>query len=87
MSVPHTGKLTAEIRGQRCEFNGDNWTAPEAALTALLNDATASTPKTHMDIKSLARIVLIKAGLWNQSRILDWEGDIWEEELPPEAID
>ena len=50
MSVPHTGKLEARIKGHRCHFNGNEWTTPDPELTAFLNEETENSPRTHYSI-------------------------------------
>lgn len=87
MSVPHTGKLKARIKGQLCHFNGNVWTTPDPELTALLNEETQHSPKMHYSIDSLARNILHHTGLESVSEVLWFKGDSWKTELPPGAID
>jgi hypothetical protein len=87
MSVPHTGKLEARIKGHLCQFNGNVWTTPDPELTALLNAARHGSPVTHYSIDELARCILHKADLEPVSEILWFKGDSWTPELPPGAID
>jgi hypothetical protein len=87
MSVPHTGRLTAQIDGLRATFNGERWFVSDSNIEALLNSATFSSPKTHFDIKSLAEHVLTKAGLKARARILEWKADEWPDDLPDGVID
>jgi hypothetical protein len=86
MSVPHTGRLIAEIDGRRCEFDGDLWVTPSPALSDLLNFATDHAPKTHYTIKEVAQHVFAAAGL-QRATIIEWKSDDWPEELPPGALD
>ena len=87
MSIPHTGRLVAEIKGVRCEFDGDHWAGPDAALNVLLNEATESTVKHHHSIEEIARRVLRETGLEASARILSVKPDRWRTELPPDAVD
>jgi hypothetical protein len=87
MSIPHTGKLKAEVDGSLCEFDGDCWITPRADLTARLNDATRSAPKTHYSIHELAEHVLSKAGLLKTAKILAVRSDAWPKQLPADAIE
>jgi hypothetical protein len=87
MSAPHTGKLVANIRGLRCEFDGNSWRTPDAELTRELNSETDRTPKTHYSIHQLARIILHDAGLDDVSEILSVEFDGWKTDIPDDAID
>jgi hypothetical protein len=83
----HQGKLTAIVRKTPCQFDGDTWTTPDPDLTALLDDATNSTSKTHVGIKELAEIVLRKVNLWDTAKILTAEQATQIPNLPPDAID
>ena len=85
MSVPHTGKLEAEITGIKCQFNGNYWITPVADLSARLNDATSATSKTHIDIRELAELVVRKCGL--TANIISVQFDEWHEQIPDDAID
>ena len=87
MSVPHTGKLTATVNGDTCHFDGDRWTTPKPHLTAALNDATDSSPKTHASIQEIAENVLHKVGLLKNSTIVSIESDSWPYPIPNDAID
>jgi len=87
MSLPHTGQLEAIVNGVACQFSGDAWTTPDAALTAALNDATDSSPKAHFTIDERARHVLNKTGLLASSQILSFKSEAWPSELPDETID
>lgn len=87
MSIPHTGKLEAIVNGHRCSFDGDSWITPEADLTAVLNDATKTSPKTHFSILERARHVLNKTALLPYTQILSVEFDQWKTEIPDDAID
>lgn len=87
MSIPHTGRLIAEIEGQRCEFDGDTWRTASVALAALLNRETARTVKQHFSIKEVAERVLADTGLSARARIMEWHNDTWPDELPPGAVD
>lgn len=87
MSVPHTGKLVATVRGVRCEFDGDKWTTPDARLTAELNAAASSSPKTHFTILERAYHILRKAGLLSVAQIGAVEFDSHRTEIPPGAVD
>jgi hypothetical protein len=87
MSYPHTGNLTALIRGLECTFNGDAWSTPDAALTAQLNAATDKAVKTHHTIYELATKILRQQGLLPDAQITSWQNHSWDTELPPGAID
>ena len=87
MSIPHTGKLTATVNGDTCQFDGDRWTTPKPQLTAALNDATDSSPKTHFSIQEIAENVLHKAGLLKNSKIVSVESDAWANPIPDDAVD
>jgi hypothetical protein len=89
MSYPHTGKLTARIRGLECTFDGDVWATPDATLTAQLNAATDNAAKTHHTIHELATKILRQQGLLADAEILSWENNTWrgDDQLPPGAID
>jgi hypothetical protein len=83
----HEGKLTAIVRRTPAKFDGNTWSTPDPDLTALLNDATAATPKTHTGLKQLAELVLRKVNLWDTAQILTAEQATQIEELPPGAIE
>lgn len=87
MSVPHTGKLTAEIDGVTYFFNGDDWTGPSSPLIARLNAFTEIAPKHHFDIKSLAESIFQRAGI--AGNVITWQGDTWDEteNLEPGDLD
>ena len=87
MSLPHTGKLEAEIHGKLCQFDGDVWTSPDAALAESLNLWTEFVPKTHYPIQSIAEVVFRRAGLTDFARIISAVNDTWKTELPAGAID
>lgn len=87
MSVPHTGKLVAIVRGLRCEFDGNTWQTPDPDLTAELTDARASSPVTHFSIDELAGHIFYKLGLTASARIVSVEHDAWQTEIPGDAID
>jgi hypothetical protein len=87
MSVPHTGKLVAIVRGLRCEFDGNTWQTPSADLTSKLNEARQSAPTTHYTILCLARHILNSLGLLESSQIVSVEYDRWQSDLPDGAID
>ena len=87
MSVPHTGRLTATIDDMRCTFDGDAWQTPVPALTAELNLVTDRAIKHHYDIHGVALQVFADLQLGARARVLEWEGDGWDEELPPGAED
>ena len=82
----HPGFLTANINGiadkpVAATFNGETWSLfwprsearpPRLAeVRDLLNDATASTPKSHIGICELAELSLRKAGLFDSTEILN----------------
>lgn len=79
MSVPHTGKLLGLVNGTPCAFDGERWTSSDApsgrTLTAALNAATASAPRSHFDIRSLAEHVCRKLEL--PLEITEWTPDAW----------
>lgn len=87
MSIPHTGELTAIVNGFTCRFDGDNWITPSADLTAILNDATESTPKTHYSIREIAENVLNKVGLLKDAKILSDKSASWMETIPDDAVE
>jgi hypothetical protein len=81
------GKLTAIVRRTPCQFDGNTWSTPDLELTALLNDATDRTPKTHTGIRDLTEIVLRKLNLWDTARILTVEQVTEIPDLPEGAIE
>lgn len=83
----HEGKLTAIVRKTPCKFDGNTWSTPDSDLTALLNDATDSTSKTHVGIRELAEIVLRKVNLFDTAQILTAEQAPTIPTLPPGSID
>lgn len=87
MSVPYTGRLVAEIRGERCLFDGNSWETPDPSLTRSLNEATAGAPKHHHTIDSVARYVFWTLGLEAVARITAYSCDSWPEDIPPGAVD
>lgn len=87
MSSPHTGKLTATIQGHSCSFDGNLWIAPDPSLAEILNYATETTAKRHVDIRELAEIILRKTELWSESAINEVERDEWKGVLPPDALE
>lgn len=88
MSVPHTGKLTAEVAGHPCQFNGDLWTCPaDPALAAHLNAALELCPTQHYGIRSLALNCLRVADLEAVARNIEGQGDAWDDELAEDEID
>ena len=87
MSIPHTGRLVAEIDGRRCTFDGDVWKGPTPELEAQLNEATIDAPKQHYSIRTRADYVFYILRLTDHARILEAVADAWPNELPPGAID
>ena len=87
MSIPHTGKLIATVNGDTCHFDGDRWITPKPHLTAALNDATESSPKTHYSIQEVAENVFHKVGLLKVSKIVSVKFDVWNNPIPDDAID
>ena len=88
MSLPHTGRLSAEVDGIQCTFDGDVWEAAgDPRLSVALDRATAGVPKTHRTIVEVAQAAMAAAGFASRSRILSWEIGDWGEELPDGAID
>lgn len=89
MSVPHTGQLSATIRGNGCDFNGEVWSTPDPALTQLLNLETAIVPKHHSDIREIAEQVLRRLGLLREVTIDSWRPDSWgpRDRIPRGALD
>jgi hypothetical protein len=82
----HEGKFSASVDGFYCEFDGNAWLTPDGDLTGRLNDATSSTPKTHVGIRELAELVLRKAGLWEGARIIAVQQVDRINDLPPDVI-
>lgn len=87
MSIPHTGKLNAIVNGISCQFDGDKWITTDIELSARLNSATDSSPKTHYTIHELAEHILQKTGLFTSSVILFSESDKWDSTIPEDAVD
>lgn len=87
MSIPHTGKLTAIVNGDICQFDGNRWVTPKPHLTAALNDATESSPNTHYSIQEIAENAFHKVGLLKVSKMVSVESDAWKTHLPDDAID
>lgn len=87
MSVPHTGRIEAEIQGRRCSFDGDAWSAADSSLAETLNLVTEMVPKTHYTIQEIAEAVFRRAGLAGSARIISARNDNWTEELPEGAVD
>jgi hypothetical protein len=87
MSIPHTGRLHAEIDGMTCLFDGDSWNTPDPALTSSLDAITAGTLKHHYGIREVAERVIAEAGLKDRAIIVDCQNDQWAEDLPPGAVD
>jgi hypothetical protein len=83
----HEGKLNAIVRGVACDFDGNTWWTPDDDLRGLLNDATASTPKTHTGIKQLAEIILRKLDLWETAQIISVQQATDIPDLPEGAIE
>lgn len=83
----HEGKLTAIVRGVAADFDGNAWWTPDDELRGLLNDATASTPKTHTGIRELAELVLRKVDLWESTQIISVEQAQQIPDLPEGAIE
>ena len=83
MSVPHTGKLIADVAGTHCRFDGDRWTSADAALASQLNAATQNSPATHFSISERAEHVLNKLGFQGRYQVIAFEADQWGDQLPP----
>jgi hypothetical protein len=75
LSIPHTGRLVAEIDGQRCTFDGNHWKCPLAELAAMLNEATITQPKQHYSVEGVAKGVFYHLGLESRARILEFQLD------------
>ena len=87
MSVPHTGKLKAQIHGRRCSFNGEEWESADLSLAESLNLITELVPTTHYTIQEIAETVFRRAGLADVARIISVEFDQWPVGIPDDAID
>lgn len=87
MSVPHTGKIVAQIDGRRCTFNGDTWSSDDRLLADALNQATRFVPKMHHTIQEIFAAVIRRARLTGSARIISAANDEWTEPLPEGAVD
>ena len=88
MSIPHTGKLTAEYAGFILQFDGHTWTCDDHYLVRVLNESTVEVMQTHIGIVELAEAVFRDAGL-SGAVILSVRQDAWSpaDQLPPDSID
>jgi len=85
--MPPNGRLTAQMFGRICTFDGAVWDTPDAVITRMLNQATASAPKCHFTILELAEHVITKLGWAGHARVTSWTPGPQPAPLPPGAVD